>query len=136
MAVQIEICIMLLKCCGQWSTYHTYYGELGQRLCMTNKLYQKNFEVCFVQQYSLIHRLKTNKLSKVAKLFARLLGTDAIPWQVLSCIRLTEEDTSSSSRIFIKILFQVLVASSLISFNAFLFVMFALEPYLGVFSFL
>ena len=35
-----------------------------------------------------------------------LLTTDALSWSVLSCIRLTEEDTTSSSRIFIKILFQ------------------------------
>jgi pre-mRNA-splicing factor CWC22 len=41
-------------------------------------------------------------------LFAHLLFTDAISWQVLEHIRLTEEDTTSSSRIFLKILFQEL----------------------------
>lgn len=35
-----------------------------------------------------------------------LLTTDAISWSVLANIRLTEDDTTSSSRIFIKILFQ------------------------------
>ena len=49
------------------------------------------------------------KLRNVAALFAHLLATDALPWSVLSCIRLTEEDTTSSSRIFIKYLFQVCV---------------------------
>lgn len=43
----------------------------------------------------------------MAKLFAHLLANDAISWGVLGCIRLTEEDTTSSSRIFIKYLFQV-----------------------------
>lgn len=33
---------------------------------------------------------------------------DAIPWDVLSVIHLNEEETTSSSRIFIKILFQEL----------------------------
>ncbi|KAL3819848.1 hypothetical protein ACJIZ3_005753 [Penstemon smallii] len=75
---------------------------------MINKIHQANFETCFVQQYSMIHRLETNKLRNVAKFFAHLLGTDALPWHVLSYIRLTEEDTTSSSRIFIKILFQEL----------------------------
>ncbi|KAM7262469.1 hypothetical protein ACFE04_000152 [Oxalis oulophora] len=42
------------------------------------------------------------------KFFAHLLGTDALPWHCLAYIRLTEEDTTSSSRIFIKILFQEL----------------------------
>ena len=104
--LQMELCIMLLECCSQERTYLRYYGLLGQRFCMINKVYQENFEKCFVQQYSMIHRLETNKLRNVAKFFAHLLGTDALPWHVLAYIRLTEEDTTSSSRIFIKILFQ------------------------------
>lgn len=99
---------MLLECCSQERTYLRYYGLLGQRFCMINKVHQENFEKCFVQQYSMIHRLETNKLRNVAKFFAHLLGTFALPWHVLSYIRLTEEDTTSSSRIFIKILFQEL----------------------------
>ncbi|XP_047317892.1 pre-mRNA-splicing factor CWC22 homolog [Impatiens glandulifera] len=105
---EMELCIMLLECCSQERTYLRYYGLLGQRFCMINKVHQENFETCFVQQYSMIHRLETNKLRNVAKFFAHLLGTDALPWHVLSYIRLTEEDTTSSSRIFIKILFQEL----------------------------
>ncbi|XP_073140817.1 uncharacterized protein [Henckelia pumila] len=105
---EMELCIMLLECCSQERTYLRYYGLLGQRFCMINKVHQENFETCFVQQYSMIHRLETNKLRNVAKFFAHLLGTYALPWHVLSYIRLTEEDTSSSSRIFIKILFQEL----------------------------
>uniref|UniRef100_A0A3Q7HJ19 MI domain-containing protein n=1 Tax=Solanum lycopersicum TaxID=4081 RepID=A0A3Q7HJ19_SOLLC len=102
----MELCIMLLECCSQERTYLRYYGLLGQRFCMINKIHQENFEKCFVQQYSMIHRLETNKLRNVAKFFAHLLGTDALPWHALAYIRLTEEDTTSSSRIFIKILFQ------------------------------
>ncbi|KAK4275681.1 hypothetical protein QN277_018721 [Acacia crassicarpa] len=105
---EMELCIMLLECCSQERTYLRYYGLLGQRFCMINKVYQENFDKCFVQQYSMIHRLETNKLRNVAKFFAHLLGTYALPWHVLSYIRLTEEDTTSSSRIFIKILFQEL----------------------------
>ncbi|KAG6436057.1 hypothetical protein SASPL_100939 [Salvia splendens] len=105
---EMELCIMLLECCSQERTYLRYYGLLGQRFCMINRIHQENFEKCFVQQYSMIHRLETNKLRNVAKFFAHLLGTDALPWHVLAYIRLTEEDTTSSSRIFIKILFQEL----------------------------
>lgn len=105
---EMELCIMLLECCSQERTYLRYYGLLGQRFCMINKVHQENFEKSFVQQYSMIHRLETNKLRNVAKFFAHLLGTDALPWHVLAYIRLTEEDTTSSSRIFIKILFQEL----------------------------
>ncbi|XP_057874037.2 uncharacterized protein LOC131080005 [Cryptomeria japonica] len=105
---EMELCIMLLECCSQERTYLRYYGLLGQRFCMINKIYQEFFDKCFVQQYSMIHRLETNKLRNVAKFFAHLLGTDALPWHCLAYIRLTEEDTTSSSRILIKILFQEL----------------------------
>ena len=48
-----------------------------------------------------------------------LLYSDGISWGVLSNIRLTEDDTTSSSRIFIKILFQALSEDmGLIELNA------------------
>eukprot|EP00271_Cylindrocystis_brebissonii_P023040 TRINITY_DN9221_c0_g1_i2.p1 TRINITY_DN9221_c0_g1~~TRINITY_DN9221_c0_g1_i2.p1 ORF type:complete len:726 (+),score=168.69 TRINITY_DN9221_c0_g1_i2:311-2488(+) len=105
---EMELCVMLLECCSQERTYLRYYGLLGERFCHINKVYQENFDKCFVKQYSMIHRLETNKLRNVAKFFAHLLGRSALPWDTLSYIRLTEEDTSSSARIFIKILFQEL----------------------------
>ena len=45
-------------------------------------------------------------MRNVAKFFAHLMCQDALPWSALNYISLTEEDTTSSSRIFIKILFQ------------------------------
>ncbi|KAM0977470.1 hypothetical protein ACFX13_020574 [Malus domestica] len=53
----------------------------------------------------MIHRLETNSLRNVAKFFAHLLSSDAHPCMY---VRLTEEDTTSSSRIFLKFLFQEL----------------------------
>ena len=79
-----------------------------QRFCQINKAYIPPFEQIFRDTYSTIHRLDTNKLRNVGKMFAHLLFTDAISWQVLAHIKLTEEDTTSSSRIFLKILFQEL----------------------------
>jgi pre-mRNA-splicing factor CWC22 len=54
--------------------------------------------------------LEIGKLRNVAKIFAHLLFTDAINWLVLSAIKLNENDTTSSSRIFIKLLFQVMLS--------------------------
>nr|GMD84160.1 pre-mRNA-splicing factor CWC22 homolog [Ipomoea batatas] len=69
---EMELCIMLLECCSQERIYLRKYCLLGQRLCMINKVYQENFERCFVQQYSMIHRLETNKLRNVAHFFCEL----------------------------------------------------------------
>ena len=41
-----------------------------------------------------------------AKFFAHLLYTESIEWSCLTAIKLTEEDTTSAGRIFIKILMQ------------------------------
>ncbi len=84
-----------------------YYGLLAQRFCYIKREYQEVYEDCFRRQYNLIHRLETNKLRNVAKFFAHLLATDAISWGALTNITLTEDATTSSARIFIKILFQV-----------------------------
>lgn len=90
-----------------WCPCCRYYGLLAQRFCYLKREYQEVFEDCFRRQYNLIHRLETNKLRNVAKFFAHLLATDAVSWGVLSNIVLTEDATTSSARIFIKILFQV-----------------------------
>ncbi|OQR92959.1 nucampholin [Thraustotheca clavata] len=103
-----EICSMLIECCSQERTYLRYYGLLGQRFCLVRREYQVAFEDAFAAQYSTIHRLETNKLRNVAKFFAHLLFSDALPWTVFEYIRLSEEETTSSSRIFIKILCQEL----------------------------
>ena len=83
-----------------------FYGLLGQRLCEVNDACKDGFEESFAEQYGQIHRLETNKLRNVARFFAHLLYTDALQWTILGYIRLTEEETTSSSRIFIKIMLQ------------------------------
>ncbi|RWS26408.1 pre-mRNA-splicing factor CWC22-like protein, partial [Leptotrombidium deliense] len=104
----IELCHMIIDCCAQQRTYFKFFGLLAQRFCALNQEYVEPFSNIFHNCYDTIHRFETNKLRNVAKLFAHLLFTDAIPWTVLSHIKLNEDDTTSSSRVFIKILFQEL----------------------------
>ena len=51
--------------------------------------------------------------SAVAKFFAHLLHTDALPWGLMEYIVITEDETTSSSRIFVKILFQEIAECAL-----------------------
>lgn len=103
-----EVCNMVIDCCAQQRSYEKFFGLLGQRFCQLKKEFVDEFVRLFKDQYDTIHRLETNKLRNVAKFFGHLLYTDAIPWTVLADINLNEEETTSSSRIFIKILFQEL----------------------------
>ncbi|KAJ4898310.1 MIF4G domain-containing protein / MA3 domain-containing protein [Raphanus sativus] len=107
---EMELCVMILECCTEERTHRSsFYGHLAHRFCLQSKTYKECFKDLFVQQYATVHRLETNnKLRSVAMFFAHILATDALPWNVLANIRLTEEDTTSSSRIFVKILFQQL----------------------------
>ena len=105
---EIEVATMLVECCSQERTFVRYYGLLAQRFCFISKEYASLFDDVFMKQFSTIHRLETNKLRNVAKFFAHLLATDAMSWTCLAYIQLSEDTTTSASRIFIKILFQEL----------------------------
>ncbi len=107
-----ELAHMIVDCCAQQRSYTPFFGNLGARFCQLNgKVYGGAFEDIFRSAYDTVHRLETEKLRNVAKLFAHLLTADAIRWTVLSHIKLNEGDTTSSSRVFIKILLQELAES-------------------------
>ncbi|XP_044750411.1 pre-mRNA-splicing factor CWC22 homolog [Coccinella septempunctata] len=105
---EIELCHMILDCCAEQRTYEKFFGLVAQRFCQINKVYIEPFQQIFKDTYATTHRLDANRLRNVSKFFAHLLFTYAIGWEVLEIIKLNEEDTNSSSRIFIKILFQEL----------------------------
>ncbi|CAI2170026.1 17424_t:CDS:2 [Funneliformis geosporum] len=105
---ETELCNMIIECCSQERTYEKFFGLIGERLAKINSVWAKAFEQCFIQYYETIHRYETNRLRNVSKYFGHLLASDAISWEVFSVIKLTEDDTTSSSRIFVKILFEEL----------------------------
>ena len=99
---------MIIECCVQERTYLKFYGLLSERLCLLKDVYKHNYEKQFDLQYMKLHRLETNKLRNLANLYGHLLYTEAVDWMILGVIKLTEEDTTASSRIFLKIMFQEL----------------------------
>ena len=82
---------------------------MGERFCKLNQVWQTAFEQLFHEFYTTIHREDTNKLRNIARFFGHLLMTDAISWTVMDCIKMNEDDTTSSSRIFVKIMFQEII---------------------------
>jgi pre-mRNA-splicing factor CWC22 len=103
---ELELINMLIECCSQERTFLRYYGLIASRFCLLDDRWKDAFMMSFSEQYSTIHRLETNKLRNVAKLFAHLIHTDSMPWSVMHIIHLNEDETTSSSRIFIKIVIQ------------------------------
>lgn len=101
-----ELPSMIIECCSQEKTYSKFYGLIGERFAKINRLWTQLFEESFAKYYETIHRYETNRLRNIARFFGHLLSSDALGWHVLSVIHLNEEETTSSSRIFIKILFE------------------------------
>lgn len=103
-----EVCTMLIDCCAMDRMFNRFFPLQAERLCRLKPVYQERFQDSFQEQFVTVHRLETNKLRNIGKLFAHLLYTDAISWSIMSQIRITEETTTSSSRIFVKVIFQEL----------------------------
>lgn len=101
-----ELPSMIVECCSQEKTYTKFFGLIGERFAKINRLWCDLFEQAFAKYYETIHRYENNKLRNIAQLFGHMFASDALGWHILSVIHLNEEETTSSSRIFIKILFQ------------------------------
>ncbi|KAL9637616.1 MAG: hypothetical protein Q9204_001802 [Flavoplaca sp. TL-2023a] len=103
---EAELPSMVVECCSQERTYSKFYGLIGERFAKLNRLWTDLFEQSFAKYYDTIHRYETNRLRNIARFFGHLLSSGGIGWHVLSIVHLNEDETTSSSRIFIKILFQ------------------------------
>lgn len=101
-----ELPSMIIECCSQERTYSKFYGLIGERFAKINRLWSDLYEAAFAKYYDTIHRYETNRLRNIARFFGHMISTDAIGWHVLSIVHMNEEETTSSSRIFVKILFQ------------------------------
>lgn len=101
-----ELPSMIIECCSQEKTYTKFFGMIGERFAKINRLWCDLFEQAFAKYYETIHRYENNKLRNIAMLFGHMIASDALGWHCLGVIHLNEDETTSSSRIFIKILFQ------------------------------
>lgn len=109
LTLQIEMCNMIVECCSQERSYSQFYGLIGERFCKLNRVWTENFQEAFQRYYDTIHRYETNKLRNIGRFFGHLLASDGISWAVLHVVHMNEEETTSSSRIFVKILMQEMI---------------------------
>ena len=101
-----EVVMILVDACAQERTFNPFFALQGERLAKLKSVYRDLFADSFGFFYDTAHRLETSKIRNVSKFFAHLLMSGAIDWRVISQIVLTEESTTSSTRIFVKLLFQ------------------------------
>ena len=102
---------MIIECCSQERSYSTFYGLIGERFCKLNRVWTECFESAFGTYYGTVHRYETNRLRNIARFFGHLFATDSVNWAVFDCVKINEEDTTSSSRIFVKIMMNEMMES-------------------------
>lgn len=78
----VHLVIYFIACSQSFRDVYFSVSESWQRFCLLKKDYMESFEAIFQEQYDTIHRLETNKLRNVARMFAHLLYTDSVPWSV------------------------------------------------------
>lgn len=100
---------MVIKRCAQEKIYSKYYGLIGENLAVINKSWAEAFQALFKENYQNCHRYETALLRNIGAFWGHMFASDKIGWECLSVIKLTEEDTTSSGRIFIKFIFQRMV---------------------------
>ncbi|GLB35523.1 putative protein with domain in DAP-5, eIF4G, MA-3 and other proteins [Lyophyllum shimeji] len=108
---EIEMINMIIECCSQERSYSTFYGLIGERFSKLNRVWTECLETAFGNYYTTIHRYETNRLRNIARFFGHLFSSDAISWMAFECVKINEDDTTSSSRIFIKILMNEMMES-------------------------
>lgn len=87
----------------------SYVYSIFQCFCIMNDLIVESLEFIFRQSFLIIHLYNPNKLINFAKFFAQLLYSDSISWTVFSTVQLTESETTYSSIIYLKIIFNELI---------------------------
>lgn len=101
---------MIIKCCAQEKTYSKYFGVVGEKLCSMSNKWHETFVRQFQDKYLKIYQYEGAQLRNIGKFFGHLLAADVLdPLNTLGCIVLTEKDTTSAGRVFIKFLFQALL---------------------------
>lgn len=97
---------MIFKCCTQEKTYSKYYGLIGEELIVKGGKWPQAFADVFKDTYENCGKFETTLLRNVGKFWGHMFASDKMAWDVLECVRLTEEDTTSAGRIMLKFLFQ------------------------------
>ncbi|KAI6124023.1 MIF4G-domain-containing protein [Pisolithus croceorrhizus] len=101
---EIELINMIIECCSQERSYSSFYGLVGERFSRLNRHSAATIDT--------IHRYETNRLRNIrALLWTHVRQRLRSPGPTSVSIKMNEDDTTSSSRIFIKIMMQEMMES-------------------------
>ncbi|KAL3233381.1 Pre-mRNA-splicing factor CWC22 [Nakaseomyces bracarensis] len=101
---------IVVKSSVQETTYSKFYGLLLERLCSTHKSWKQAFERVLLENYESLNTFEPAQLRVLGKLWGHLFASDYLGFELFHHFKINEEDSTPPSRIFLKFLFQELVA--------------------------
>lgn len=103
---------------GMEKTFNRDLAVIVQMLCRVKKENKAITEELFKINYDQTYSYTIHRITNIACLYSYLLANDEISWAILQAILLTEEDTNSAQRVFIRILVEELAKN--MSYDGFL----------------
>lgn len=105
-----KIVDILVSSCSQEATYSKFYGITAERLCSSHRSWKPAFSKIFAENYENVTQFEPFQLRNVGKFWGHILASDYIGFEVFEQVHMNEEETTSSGRVYLKFLFQELVA--------------------------
>ncbi|QLQ77789.1 hypothetical protein HG537_0A00360 [Torulaspora globosa] len=102
---------VIVKSSIQEATYSKFYGMLAERLCSSHKSWKPAFEQVFKSNYLNSEEFEPAQLRTLGKLWGHILASDYLGFEVFENVHMSEDGTTAPGRIFLKFIFQEMVAS-------------------------
>lgn len=110
--VLIKLVNMVIKCCSQEHSYSNFYGLVSERFCKLNQECNECHE-SFETYFETIRHMKRifcvishGYHMAITWIFGHLANDAISSWAILQAIKMNEDDNTSSSHIFVKIMKQ------------------------------
>lgn len=108
--LKFNIVDIIIKSSIQEATYSKFYGIIAERLLNSHKAWKPAFNKIFNENYQELDTFEPAQLRIVGKFWGHLFSTDYIGFELFQIVKINAEDSTPPSRIFIKFIFQELVA--------------------------
>ncbi|KAL6946772.1 hypothetical protein ACO0QE_001621 [Hanseniaspora vineae] len=101
---------VLVKSCSHEQTYSKYYGIMAELLCQFHKSWCTSFAEYFEKLYTKdCESYEPNQLRNVGKFYGHLFASDYLGFESFELIHMNQEESTASTRIFVKFIFSELV---------------------------
>ncbi|KAK5779057.1 U2-type spliceosomal complex subunit CWC22 PWA37_003903 [Arxiozyma heterogenica] len=108
--LKFNIVDIIIKTSIQEATYSKFYGIIAERLLNSHKAWKPAFYRIFKENFQQLDTFQPEQLRIIGKFWGHLFATDYIGFELFEIVKINSIESTAPSRIFIKFVFQELVA--------------------------